>query len=192
MSFRLILIGVTIGCLAGGCAQQNPGPAPTVTAQPTPEELPQIPELVRRGTVNVVVQGRTVAPRAALVPDFTLPELTREERLVMGERVVDYKFLPYNNVARAPDSTAGPWLGGVSTFSHGRAGALIWHDAPSRIAGSYGWGGPVTASDPQGARTWGVFGPHLGVSLVGPRDPIVIETDPQAARVAERRRYIDP
>ncbi len=73
MSFRLILIGVTIGCLAGGCAQQNPGPAPTVTAPPTTEELPQIPELVRRGTVNVVVQGRTVAPRAALVPDFTLP-----------------------------------------------------------------------------------------------------------------------
>ncbi len=106
-AFMLILAGVCLGIV--GCASQDKA----VTADPTPEELPRMPEVRQHyAQGDVKVPGRRQTPRAVLTPDFEEPPLTPEERAAVGEDKPEYEPLLHPYRGHIVGTGVGNWYGG--------------------------------------------------------------------------------
>jgi hypothetical protein len=155
-----------------------------------PEELPAIELTHGAAQFETTVEGRDRTPQAQLVPDLKVPEPTREERIALGERPLDYKFLLYNLPFYTSGSRVGTWYAGVRTGTAGYAFPSILYNGRTSISGIAGFGGPVTATDPTPARVSMVGPTRDSAGVAGPRTTITVGTDPQASQIAERKPRI--
>lgn len=169
---------------AAGCTQRDP----TIAEPPSHAELPQIIPTERTLPVRVDIAHRGREPTVRLVPDFTEPELTAEEKEALGQREPWIVLLPYKPPYRQYGSTAGPDYAGVQTLNRGRGGVLTdLGNLTTPLAGVYGRGGVLTDSDTFGVSVSGRYLARPPVARVGHREGIVVDTG-RAKLIAERRR----
>ncbi len=138
--------------LLAGCASKNVA----ISAPPTSDELPNLSRLERRLPVRVDVEGRShYEARTQLVPDIREPELTPEEREIMGKQEIVLRQLPYALANKPVESHVAPWYNDLRTGAQGYGGCdvgLISTDLSVGVAGwagvrydTHGWGGTNVA-----------------------------------------------
>jgi len=175
-------LALVCGLLAG-CAQQNPA----ITAMPSKAELPKLEPVQRRTQAAVTAEGRGTESRFHLVPDFKEPELTAEEKAVLGLDKLHYKFLPYNELSRPAGSRVSNEYAGVSTATDRRVHVWSFYDPHGRLTGVAGRAGGTTGVDVSGSPVVGTYRPREAAALVGPASGVVVETDNASSLVAERQ-----
>lgn len=173
--------------LATGCAQRNVA----VTAIPTSDELPEIKEIQRTIPASVGVAGRGDQPRVQLVPRFEQPELTREERAILGEEEPSFSFLPYEFHSYTTGSLVGTWYGGLQTFNRGRGGAQVSLARIRPLTRTGGTGSVAVAVDTFGSRVAGTSAARHRRTAVGPRGGLKVSSDRFGSKVAGRKSRWD-
>lgn len=139
---RVLIAGLG---LAIGCAQNDQ----VVTARPTPEELPNLPEVYATPIqASIAVEDQVYRPRAQLVPDFKEPELTPEEKAALGEDWQPYKPLLAAEMLRSSESLQGTWYGGQETYAWGIGAAEVARLPAARLPRAFNfWGGQDVGVD---------------------------------------------
>lgn len=178
---RLALTLGAVGAALAGCSSAEP--RTIATADPTPEELPDLAlTLNSPHQASVSAERDREEPRVVLVAPFEEPTLTPEEKAKLGEYDFPYRLLPHP-LPRPPHGRGvGGQYGGVDTkprgadfkeiASRGTAGKNIgtgpahWGDIGigTFIANIFG-GGPVPASAASGPEQW----PDVGTGERSPR-----------------------
>ena len=141
-----LAVGGSLALLfSSGCASQTPNP---VTLAPHADELPVIAQVQRTIPATVAVEGQRTQPRAPLTPDYKPPVPTPAEQRVLDRGKLKFEFLKYPSAVRPPPSSPiGPWTGGASTASSGKAGPSLALGRPTSVSGVYpGQGGASTGS----------------------------------------------
>ncbi len=180
-----------VACLSvavlAGCAQRDAA----VTATPTADELPELAYLKPFIPANIIVEGRDhSAPLVQLVPDFSEPELTAEERAALGQDGPEYKFLLYGRPPFGP--TVGPWYGGVTTLAGGRGGPSLGLVGPKTIAGAAraNFGGVAIGIDPLGSHVAGVATGRRPAGIIAERGGVTVGED-RPSKIARHHTHRD-
>lgn len=187
MVLRLATVVCSIAALSCGCGQPNQA----LSAKPTTDELLQLKEKETPIQAIVAVEERNRQATVHLVPDFKPPELTPEERAAIGQRPIDFKFLPYEDRTPPLGSHVGPWFAGVDTAAGGRGGVSTYVAPRTSITGVAGWGGVATWIDTFKPGVTGLAYPRQPAAVAGPPQSVTIETDPQASTVAQQKPRIE-
>ena len=101
-----------------GCTHSQRATGPRAT----PDELPSFTESSSTIAASVEVDGSHDMPSVVLVPEFIEPELTPEERKILGPEQVKFDFLRLYSPALGPEHGVAPWPDPVRTGSYGRGG----------------------------------------------------------------------
>lgn len=162
-SYRRAFGGFVIGAgsllAASGCSQSGssadmqtaePSPEQAVRAKPTLAELPAA-ELKRERTIaaKISVEDYSRASRHRIVPDYTEPPLSPEEKAALGEdkpKPGD-ELLAFYRPHRGTEHGVHPHESLVSTYAFGRGGAFVGLAPNPRSIGVYGEGGYYAAID---------------------------------------------
>jgi hypothetical protein len=180
------------GCLAvllllsGGCAKKTVDP---VTMRPHEEELPVIAHVQRTIPATVAVEGQRTRPRLPLTPDYKPPELTPAEQRVLDRGKPKFEFLKYPSAVRPPlGSPIGPWTGGASTASSGKAGPSLAVGRSTSVSGVYsGQGGASTGSYRWYSRVAQAQAVRRPAGTSGPDTGATYGSNGPAKRIAARR-----
>jgi hypothetical protein len=189
--FQLVAVGTGLAILGAmpGC---GPPKNVAITTKPSSEELPQLAPVEHVTEVTVAVEGGPTETGFRLVPEFKEPELTAAEKAALGPEKVHFKFLPYNELSLPPNSTVGPWRGGISTAIDGTSRIVGRLGKQPPLAGVAGWGGATTAVDPFATYIARRYHSRETTASVGPRSAVTVGTDPGPSRIAEREPHKTP
>ncbi|MBU0637542.1 MAG: hypothetical protein KKB50_01655, partial [Planctomycetes bacterium] len=130
-----------------GCATRR-----VATATPTTDELPKLDRRERSIGASVAVEGRRDEPRNMLVPDFTPPEPTEEERLALGETEPEHDWLEFYQPVSVYEIKAYPIPSVIRTLRRGMGGAAVNLNPPTSVVSIGVPGGMTTGVYPLAVR----------------------------------------
>lgn len=176
---------VCVGCawLAAGCARPT-----TVSVAPHPEELPKFERTERVIPARIGVEGRDEQLSVLLVPKFTEPELTPQEKRALGQEEPAINWLEFYVPPR--EGYVGPGTGGVSAAIGGRTGVAL-ADRHERARTASMWSGLGGAS--VSAMLWREISfaqglPRPPTAEAGPPEAVQIGVNPRRGVAAHERR----
>jgi hypothetical protein len=141
---NLLAAGAFVALVGCTHSQRATGP------RATPDELPSFTESSSTIAASVEVDGQHDLPSVVLVPEFTEPELTPEEREILGPEQVKFDFLRLYSPALGPEHGVAPWPDPLRTGSYGRTGVSAAHGPARSISETgYGRGGADVGSQGQ-------------------------------------------
>lgn len=181
-----ILSGLALAIVVGCTSTRD-----VVTAMPTVDELPDLSEAEGTFPIDVGVQGAAERPRIVLVAPMPEPELTPEEREILGlDQDQGYDPLELYRPPIGPEQSVDPFaiglLSGVGSGWGGPSVSLVPY--PPLMGVGSGWGGAVT-----GISTYPVsraFGgaPKPQPAAVGPHSATRVGNIGPAKRLARPHR----
>ncbi len=180
-------VGCVLAAVLAGCAASEPQRSVATAAAPTRDELPVRAEVQRTIPARVTAERDRSEPRRRTVPDFKVPELTAEEKRILGRDADQFQFLKYPDRRLRPGHPVGPWYAGPEIGVYGGTGGarvtLAWSD---RVAAAGPEDGGARVAEARTTRVAGVMPPDGRTARVGPEAAIVqVGTDPKPCEVAD-------
>jgi len=181
-----ILTGLALALVAG-CTS----PRDVVTAPPTVDELPDLSEAEGTFPVDVGVQGAGERPRIVLVAPMPEPELTPEERKILGlDQDQGYDPLELYRPPIGPQQGVDPFaiglLSGVGSGWGGPSVSLVPY--PPLMGVGSGWGGAVTGISTYPVSRASGGAPKPQPAAVGPHSATRVGNTGPAKRLARPHR----
>jgi len=180
-----ILTGLALPIVAGCTSTRD-----VVTAMPTVDELPDLTEAEGTFPIDVGVQGAADRPRIVLVAPMPEPELTPEEREILGlDQDLGYDPLELYRPPIGPEQGVDPFVGLLSGVGSGWGGLSVGLvPYPPLMGVGSGWGGAVTGISTHPVSRALAGAPKPQPAAVGPHSaPRVGNTGP-AKRLARPHR----
>jgi hypothetical protein len=187
MMLRLaILTGFALSIVAGCTSTRD-----VVTAMPTVDELPDLTEAEGTFPIDVGVQGAAERPRIVLVAPMPEPELTPEDREILGlDQDQGYDplelYRPPLGLGRSVDPFAIGLLSGVGS-GWGRPSVGLVPYPPLMGIGS-GWGGAATGASTHPVSRASGGAPKPQPAAVGPHSATRVGNTGPAKRLARPHR----
>lgn len=187
MTLRLtILTGLALAIVVGCTSTRD-----VVTAMPTVDELPDLSEAEGTFPIDVGVQGAADRPRIVLVAPMPEPQLTPEERKILGlDQDQGYDPLELYRPLIGPEQSVDPFaiglLSGVGSGWGGPSVGLVLY--PPLMGVGSGWGGAATGvtHDPVSRALAGA--PKPQPAAVGPHSATRVGNTGPAKRLARPHR----
>jgi hypothetical protein len=180
----LVLIAASAALFsAGACA-----PSSTSSIAPTVQELPRLEQRSDVLPVSVGVEGQAEQQGVVLVAPMKEPELTPEERKVLGEQEPTFNWLEFYQPVGAVQRIS-PDYGGASASIHGMGGAAVWLTGfrPGAGAGP-DWGGVVPGVTGGTVQRYSRGGAVRQASSAGPASQVNVGETP-ARRAAAHQTH---
>jgi hypothetical protein len=181
-----VLTSLALAILAG-CTS----PRDVVTATPTVDELPDLSEAEGTFPVDVGVQGASDRPRIVLVAPMPEPELTPEERQILGlDQDQGYDplelYRPPIGAAQGVDPSAVGLLSGVGGGWGGSSVGLVLYPPLMGVGSDWAGAATGTSTHPVSGASGGA--PKPQPAAVGPRSVTGVGNSGPAKRLASPER----
>ncbi len=183
-ALRFAAEAVLVLLLGVGCA--STAPRAEVTAMPTADELPDLSAVEGIIPLNVGVERDFDQPRLILVTRFSEPELTPEERAILGEdEDLGYDPLELYRPTLGPEQGIEPLAQGPLSSVYGWGGAAVRVGPFAPIWGiGADMGGPATRITIHPRTLSAAASARIPPWAVGPRSTVEVGDTGSARRVA--------